>query len=55
MNGNNKEHLISVGIEIKKKNVFTKNRFHPSSGMRSESLMKKMDLVQSRLGMTKEV
>jgi hypothetical protein len=34
-NGTNKEHLISFGLEIKKKDVFTKNRFNPSVQMRS--------------------
>lgn len=38
-NDNSKEHLISIGLQIKKKEIFTKTRFHAS--MRSESLVKK--------------
>ena len=35
LNGNNKEHLISFGIEIKKKDPFTRNKLNPSAHLRS--------------------
>lgn len=48
-NGNNKEHLISLGIEIKKKDAFTRNRLNPSANLRSESMLKRSDKVSSRV------